>query len=150
MHSQILMQATAAFSQSDSSDLEQYWRKPTSDAFCWKKRYCGLAIMAHCRTTTISLSHSLRCLSAHPVKQLALCVSFSRWRSNRNAHLCYCSAGSVQTHGDTHFVVNYKTLCVTACRCPKQCVLPYSSFVPCLTRHTTEKDGTKKIYRCWS
>lgn len=81
---------------------------PTSDAICRMKRYRSLSwsLRFTAGSQRLVWAAAWGFLSAHPVKWRVLYVSFSRWRSNASAHLCYCSAGSVLTHWDTCFLVN--------------------------------------------
>lgn len=104
-----------------------------------------MVIMAHGRIPTISQNHSLRFLSVHPAKQLALHVSCPWWRWNRRAHLWYCSAGRSDNPdasgqsllGKLEVFVSvwlymHAQICV--------CVL----FILCPLWQITERDGTKK------
>ena len=104
-------------SLSDSCDLEQAdeW-KPTSDASRRMKRLSRsfMVIMARCRITAISLSHSPRFVRVHPAEQRPLHISFSQRGSKKinRARLRYGSAGRVLMRGDHHSWDNYKSLFV--------------------------------------
>ena len=72
-----------------------------------------MVIMAHCRITTISLSHSLRFVCVHPAEQRPfVCFIFPNEDQKTRAHLRYGSAGRVLMRGDCRSWDNYTFLFV--------------------------------------